>query len=284
MLQTLFTVDPALGRIHKDTLSDQTLMEILIAGMDDCIKFLYQDDNGNFTDFQQWNEVYHWGGRVTGIGFTKRLYDTEQFPFAFIPPFVTDFKMYSCNLHGTLQTSALPANIEHFKVQGNKLHGSLDFQGFPRKLLIINIRSNQFSGSCALEDLPNELTIFNAKDNDFSGEIDLNSLPDDLQLLLLQKNKLTGSVNIARLPRIICGIDLSNNALSGDFRLMVFPESLDYINVESNLLSQTFTLRAASCELSFNLIFRGLAAVVDENGNEHNWMKRILEKNGEVKR
>ena len=77
MLQTLFTVDPALGRIYKDTLSDQALMEILIAGMDDCIKSLYQDESGNFTDFQQWNEVYHWGNRVTGIGFMKRLYDTE---------------------------------------------------------------------------------------------------------------------------------------------------------------------------------------------------------------
>ena len=57
MLEYILSTDSTLGRIDFTSLSQQTLMELM---MNDCKeKHLFQDDEGYFLDVEHWNGVTH---------------------------------------------------------------------------------------------------------------------------------------------------------------------------------------------------------------------------------
>ena len=281
----LFTApDSALGRLDYQSLTDQTLMEILIDGMQDEGKSKFRDAHGGFKDIGEWEGVQCTDGHVKIIHFGSMKFTNTDFPFSCIPPSVDLFSAMKCAIHGTLDTSALPKNLGFFSVFSNALHGPVDFSSFPRSLGHIHIGSNAFCGSCALRDLPQSLRYFVAYDNQFSGEISLNDLPPELTMLSLYNNNFSGSIRIERLPNSMTRINLSQNEFSGDFVMLAFPRSLISINISGNPLSGTAVLAKATETMRFVIQYKplrtpegqGQLRVVGEEGEEHEWHYNVL--------
>ena len=149
----LLTIDPSLGRLDYESLSDQALMEMLISGMTTEYKQVFQDENGHYVDVCEWKtfgftNISCTDARVTDIKAVRYAFNDAQFPFEFIPPLVKSFWMMDCNLHGTLNPSVLPQNILKFDVGGNSLDGSIDCKGFPKKIEAIIFFENALVAFC----------------------------------------------------------------------------------------------------------------------------------------
>ena len=273
---TLLCVDQSLGRLDYDSLSDQALMEMLIDGMDEQEKQRYQDENKNFLDVCEWDAVECEGDRVTEIALSESKFTAKQFPFLYMPPLVTYFKILVSNLHGTLDTKTLPRNLTYFYVGNNMLNESVSFADFPPQIDYICLSYNAFCGKCALSDLPATVTDFYAARNRFCGEIALNDLPPAMLYLFLAGNALTGSINIERLPKSIDIIDLSQNSFSGEFHLHTFPEYLRRIDIRKNELSEIAVLAVTTEKMHFHLENDCIQSVVDEEGNRHKWHEKIV--------
>ena len=276
MCPPLLSIDPALGRLDHHSLSDQALMEMLISGMDEEDQEYYQDGNDNFLDVCEWSVVTCTDERVTAVNVRYKEFGETQFPFRFIPPNVSHFQGEGSNLHGTLDTAELPQSLLDFNVADNKLHGTLNWKGLPQKLEILIIHGNKFCGSLALSDLPRSLKDFEAGENQFSGEISLNDLPPALEELWLYGNSLTGSIYIEKLPESIKNISLDENSLSGDFRMDTFPANLSRLDVSKNAFSPKVVLGKSNRAIHFKIKIDDVSAVVDENGDKHDWHEDIV--------
>ena len=56
-IASLFTADSSISRVDYNSLSDQTLMEMLIDGFDDESKRTYQEKDGTYLDVCEWSLV-----------------------------------------------------------------------------------------------------------------------------------------------------------------------------------------------------------------------------------
>ena len=269
-LQAL-AIDPSLGRLDYESLSDQALMEMLIDQMCFKEKNYFQDENGNYKDVSEWPGVQCSDSdddRVVEIELYGLTFSAKQFPFNFIPPMVSYFGASQSNLQGTLEASHLPSKLTALYISHNKLHGPLNFAKFPRQMGTLYMGANKFCGSLRLSDLPRSLTHFSAANNQFCGEISLNDLPQAMEFFDVSNNMLTGPVHIERLPQGIKSIDLSNNGFLGTLRLMTIPENLFTIDARGNALSTTAVLSVHGAA-HFRIL--GIARMVDADGNVHDW-------------
>ena len=274
---SILSIDPALGRLDYDSLSDQALMEMLVEGIAQSKKAEFQDTHGNYRDTCDWNGTLCKDERVTGIVLSWKEFGERQFPFDVIPPLVERFIMKESNLHGTLDTFVLPrALTDFFDIASNKLHGSVSFVGFPRSLKRINLNKNAFSGSCNLENLPDALLSLQAKTNQFSGEISLNALPAGMTELRLSYNNLTGPIHIEKLPERMGVLGLSRNGLTGDFVLRTLPEYDLFVYLHKNAVSGTAILPETSGKMRFSLLHDFITTVVDTHGKKHRWEQHII--------
>ena len=273
----LYTVDPSLGRLDYDSLSDQALMEMML-------EHIVQDDiddikesNGNYKDACEWEDVICEDGRVQKVNLSRRFFEKiKQFPFEFIPPGVKSFVMDECFLYGTLDTSLLPQGMsDALCLIDNDLYGSVDFQGLPRNLEFLILDQNKFSGSCTIADLPSTLVHFSIEDNEFGGEIVLDDLPSKIRKVSVVNNHLTGPIVISKLPQKLDFLSLASNPFSGEFQLMEFPPRLRSVNIAATKMSETAVLRHATGPMEFTLYHDFITSVVDENGEKHKWERKI---------
>ena len=276
----LHAVDPSLGRLNYNLLSDQALMEMLVAHMGQAETFDIKDANGNFKDACEWGPVECKDDRVTSVNLCGRAFEREkQFPFEFIPPYVDCLNLEECKLYGTMDTSLLPPSMsDAFSLTINALYGPLDFQGFPRKLKYLYLEENKFSGSCILADLPPALLEFTFESNEFSGEIQIDDLPPALVKASVENNKLIGPIVIMKLPQAMEVLHLNRNAFSGEFQLFAFPPRLRVIDISSTKVSANAVLQHTTEPMHFTLVHDNVASVADESGKEHAWSTRIKEK------
>ena len=242
---TYITADNSIGRFDISSLSDQTLMEMLVEGMGEYSQQDYKDENGDFKYVCEWGAYTCTDGRVTDVYFNHRTFHFEQFPFEYAPPLAKRISIQNGNLHGTLDTSTLPPKLVNFIVCRNKLHGPLNFQSFPRTLCHINIASNNFCGSCALADLPDGLGLFRANFNKFSGELALEKLPREICEIELRRNELSGSIRIEKFPPMTSSnllIDLRTNHFVGDVVIIGEAAANIKIDLGQNPVSGTLFL------------------------------------------
>ena len=273
MFVLLFSIDPSLGRLDYESLSDQALMEMLIDGMEEECKKEFQDDSGHFMDVCDWKGIDLQHEEDPSIYIEKKRFSERQFPFQFIPALVTVFVLGDCNAHGTLNPSVLPSDLTIFEVPQNALHGSINFSTFPRNLEQIDISSNKFTGSCQLADLPDATILFDASQNEFSGKISLNELSDQIVQVFLSMNQLSGSLHITDLPASIEQISLSTNAFKGEFHFLTNPPStLCNIWIDKNQLdSRAVFLGYQPFPMLFTLHHDTITRVDDEDGCVHPW-------------
>ena len=191
----LLTLDPHLGRVDISTLSEQTLMEMVVENLSDDTKKAFQDENEMFLDVCKWRIVEcDEDGQVVRCQTSCSLGGTIQ--LSFLPRQIFDLALEMTDLSGTLDTSALPASFMTFSVEDNSLHGTIDFTALPRNVESFNVATNAFTSSAVLDSLPGTIENLYVGNNKFSGTLCLTRLPQGLQRLGVSNNSFTGKFHL----------------------------------------------------------------------------------------
>ena len=252
----ILTADPSLGRVDYMTLSDQTLMELLIEGFDDKTKKRYQDDHGMYLDVCEWPFIKcDDDERVIKIDIDS-LHVSGSIELCYVPPKVKVLNIslwWGTNeLTGSVDLTSLPDGMESLSLNYNQLTGGIDLTQLPKEMQKLHLYNNKLTGGIDLTQLPDRMSSIFFSNNEFTGEIDATHLPDEMEYLIFNNNKLSGSLIMRLLPRKMKSIDARVN----------------YFNsvavVDSKALA-TIKLRGS-----------GVMSVVNENGKELD-TKRFLE-------
>ena len=203
----LLTADiPNISRMDKDTLPEQSLIELLFAGVEpDCDLF---DANGQFKDIE----------RVGGLTFSKGHIQFIAFPYR--------------RLRGSIETQWVPRKLRGLNIACNFLTGSVLLEGLPESVEYLAFQGNEFTGSLNLTNLPPTLIELHLHQNKFSGSVKLDALPDKLKRLNISLNALSGSLCLSNVPGSLQELNLSRNKFSGD--LLVIPQLNEKIISEGN--------------------------------------------------
>mmetsp|Transcript_20841 Transcript_20841/g.32518 ORF Transcript_20841/g.32518 Transcript_20841/m.32518 type:complete len:238 (-) Transcript_20841:32-745(-) len=208
-----FSVDPSLGRIDKSTLSQETLMELLISQIVNKEVICGPEE-----DLQrQWKEVtLNENGEVLRIQWI--YYKLEgTFHLEWLPPTATSVMVtYNSKLEGTIHLTSLPEPLIKLNLARNSFSGEIDLTRLPAKLERLYVNANQFCGTVCLTKLPSSLVSLYLSENQFFGPVDLTSLPEGLEDFRLHNNDFSGETDFLHLPENLRELHADHTKLSGD--------------------------------------------------------------------
>ena len=260
----IVAVDPHLGRLDYNLLSDQALMEMLYEGFDDKTKQKYQDEHGMYRDVCEWSCVEcDKDERVIGIKESQNA--DGPLRVCYIPPKVSKFRIHGDKLTGSIDTADLPRSMIQISLSGKQLTGSLDLTELPENITGIYLNDNKLSGSIHLTKLPKTMKKLSLYLNKFTGSIDLRNLPDGMRQLFLHKNQLSGSLHLSHLPREMSCVILQRNLFTGPFIATDLPPRIHEINAIGNKFDEKAVVDSKT-EARILLQESGVKTVVDENG------------------
>ena len=283
------SVDPTLGRVDYSSLSDQTLMELLVDGFDDETKKRYQDKDGMYLDVCKWScaacdddqRVIKVNIKTENVSGSLELY--------YVPPKVEYLFASSCRngrLTGSVDLTQLPGGIQDVHLNRNRLTGEIDLTQLPDGMSCVYLQNNRLTGEINLTQLPdgmgylylqkNQLTgeidltqlpegmvalnltgnqkrmgYLHLQYNELTGKIDLTHLPDEMQQLHLENNQLTGEIDLTQLPREMEHLHLQNNRLTGEIDLTQLPDRIEELDLENNQLSGSFVVKRLPARMWF---------------------------------
>ena len=233
LIAELFTASEYLGKVDVTSLSQQTMMELV---MENCQQAnLFQDKEGYFLDVEIWSGISHNDAfEITAIRWTNIFKAPGHIHLEYLPPTVEDFYADFNDIAGSLDCSRLPSAIKLFSVPNNCLEGSIDLTALPEALNTLDLGDNLFTGSVDLTQLNASLVSLDLQLNKLEGTVDLSSLPGALEHLSLRGNQFSGSLDFSLLPASFRIGKFENNAFIGDS--IVHPQSsnLMLINLTGN--------------------------------------------------
>ena len=205
-------IESHLHRVQKMTLSEQTLMEILVSEIDD--HGVFQNADGEFRDLSEWGGVHvQFGEYVKRIIWNvDTLYDIfagedesvlqpeGSIDMQWLPPKLTDFEISNMLLKGTVDTESLPRSLEVLCIDDNRLEGPFHLHGLPATIKKILGSRNSFSGSFDLAHHPPHLTKCDMSKNEFSGCLEIPKLPACVFHLNLERNRFCSPIDLSVLP------------------------------------------------------------------------------------
>ena len=234
-MYTVFAIEEHLGRPDFASLSQQTLMELLVEDIESSSQ-LFHGRDGSFRDVAEWSGITCEDGTVTEIRWWS-----VQAPFfpgnghislKWIPSSVTHFLILFNDFTGTLQAHELPIRLHTINLSYNQLEGSIKTHDLPRALVDAYFISNRFSGTLDLQSLPTHMENFDVCCNSFKGSVNLANLPQTLQTLPLGSNEFHGTIDLTRVPPSIIAINLSGNYFRQDvIRIGPLSKNLKSINL-----------------------------------------------------
>ncbi|KNH06899.1 leucine-rich repeat protein [Perkinsela sp. CCAP 1560/4] len=189
-LLLLGTVDSSLGRVDRESLPQQTLMEMVIDGITNKEEICGDLDEPK--DIEEWNGVLMEDGEVVEINWDEREL-TGSLHLGWLPSSVRKFNGSMSRLTGTVDLANLPIAMTQLELGLNAFTGSIDIERLPPVMEFLNVSSNELIGSLNLGSLPKAMTDFFAHYNKFSGSIDLSQLPAVLARLSLAANQLSAN-------------------------------------------------------------------------------------------
>uniref|UniRef100_A0A7S4KNG2 Leucine-rich repeat protein n=1 Tax=Paramoeba aestuarina TaxID=180227 RepID=A0A7S4KNG2_9EUKA len=186
-------MDPSVGKIDKSSFDQQTLMEILINGIENPNDICGSKDSPK--EIAKWRQiVMNYRHEVTDIDWSLHW------------------------IHGTIPLEWLPSTIITLKIHRNALSGSLNLTHLPPCMTRLTANDNQFRGEISLESLPDTLEELNVSCNELSGTINVTKLPQKLNSLFLHRNAFHGKTNFSQLQKSLRTFFVSDTNLSGDLR------------------------------------------------------------------
>ena len=218
MLFLLHSLDTSLGRCDRDSLPQQSLMELLVEDVNESSQSQFRDKTGMYWDCCQWPlvicddkkaiiEVMWWG-----------LFSGGSIHLEYMPSSIVYFT--GSNLSGTIDLTNLSAALEELdftvmKGQGmNTLSGTLDLTSLPGRLEALRLSYNSFWGTVTLTQLPASLTELWLTDNALSGTVEIRNMPPGMLDMSLGDNSFHGIAVIDWVSDELC-VNLSGNALEG---------------------------------------------------------------------
>ena len=199
----LFSDNCTLGKFNPSLLSEQQMLELLVAEMH--AKKIFQDFRGHFIDYKSWERVrLHKDETVERILWTvgdkwSRLDETclgGTVNLRWIPHSVLHFSVTDMQLKGTVETSLLPKTLLSFKVSANALRGTFDVSGLPLKMHTVYIHRNNLLGTLDMPSLPASISVFMGHTNSFSGGLDFSNPSPSLNAVYLSHNAFSGPLRL----------------------------------------------------------------------------------------
>ena len=294
-------VGPSLGRVDYGSLSDQTLMEMLIEGFDEETKRKYQDEHGIYSDVCEWPGITcDLDDRVVEIQIKTR-HVIGSLELCYVPPEVKLVRINSrggSKMTGSVDLTRLPKRMNLLILNNNRLTGKIDLTRLPPVMECLNLSLNQLTGEIDLTHLPDGMVFLSLEGNQLTGEIHLTQLPDGMKSLSLYKNQLTGEIDLTRLPPVMKYLDLSLNQLTGSVDLIKLPWKMQDLLLNNNRLSGSFVITRvptwmevihaggnrfnaiavvdSEARASIRLRGSGVTSVVDANGRERDMRKFLM--------
>ena len=136
------TVDPWLGRVDRESLPQQALMELVIDGITDDKEICGNANEPK--DIEEWIGVTVEDGEVIEIDWPQ------------------------CDHDGSLHLEWLPSSVRKFDASGNDITGTLDLEALPTAMGQLNLGFNAFTGSIGLERLPERMEYLDVSANRLS--------------------------------------------------------------------------------------------------------------------
>ena len=247
MLFLCIAADASIGRFDRNSLSDQTLMELFVEDLPEKEKYRLQDEEDDFKDIAHWEMVklndFH---RVTSIQTERELGGSLN--FAYVPPLCLEIVAESASLLGTIETSALPDGLQLLSIRNNSLRGTFGFERLPQQMKYVDIYQNDFSGSAVLDNLPAALEDLDLSFNNFDGTVSLDLLPQTLQTLNMSQNPLTGAFILRSPPASLDALWADNCAFSGT--AVVHSQVKDIVFLWRNHIEETVDERGVAYDES----------------------------------
>ena len=243
------TVDPiSLGRVDYSSMSDQTLVEMLIDGLDDGTKKDYQDNEGMYLDVCKWSGI--------------KCDDDER---------VSQIDIDSCHVIGSIDLWYIPPKVNVLNVSvwwgSGKLTGSVDLTHLPGRMQKLDLQNNRLTGEIDLTQLPERMASLALNDNRLTGEIDLTQLPEGMVSLALNDNRLTGVIDLTRLPEYFFVLYLSENQLSGSLVIRNLPRWIKTVDLQVNHFDAIAVVDSEK-HVAIKLKGSGVTSIVDESRTE----------------
>ena len=148
MFQIMFVAcaDDAIGRFDRSMLSQQSLMELFVFGLDNVDRICGSRDDPR--------EVCTWKGVTCND-------DGEVEAF--------DWSMTWRDGTGTLEFNFLPRSMKDLRMHANALSGTIELAGLPENMKGLNLSHNALSGTLDLDDLPSSMEHLRLSDNKFTA-------------------------------------------------------------------------------------------------------------------
>ena len=236
--------DAHLGRVELDTLSDQTMMELLIAGFTDQSKARFQDGSGYYLDVCKWEGV--------------ECDDAERVVSFWI-------ERTQKNLEGTINPHFGPKTLIRIILREHSLSGTINTSELSRTLKVAEFGTNNFSGTIDLTTLPDVLEEFDIEENKCDGTVSLEALPPQMTILNISSNEFHGTLCFEKLPATMESLYVSNNAFTGSFTFLNVPPALKQLFAFSTQLSGLATVRSSAAP-KIVLGMTQIISIVDERG------------------
>mmetsp|Transcript_1912 Transcript_1912/g.2937 ORF Transcript_1912/g.2937 Transcript_1912/m.2937 type:complete len:260 (+) Transcript_1912:26-805(+) len=229
-VSVLLCADPCLGRIDKSSLSQQTLMELLIADLSHT--YSIRDSSDDLID--KWKGVsLSDSDAVTSIDWHAFALK-GKFLFEWLPETVEDLIICTNNLNGQIPMQSLPQGLHKWRFRRNSFCGSLDLDALPPNIVEVLATSNKLTGTISLENLPDSLKKLFLGLNDFHGTVCLTKLPGSMTILALNICSFTGTVNLTKLPPNMERLYLDRNSFEGETDFRHLPKTLIIFNIGNN--------------------------------------------------
>ena len=270
-LPLLCGADPNLGRVDYSSLTDQSLMEMLVDGFDGETKKKYQDSEGTYLDVCAWPCIRcDDEERVIEIDINSENV-SGSLELCYVPPKVEDLKVSPLSgesrMTGSVDFARLPDGMKYLHLSNNQLTGEIDLTQPPKGLERVSLEDNQLTGEIDLTQLPDGMVFLDLRNNRLTGEIDLTQLPDIMNYAHLENNQLTGEVNLTQLPSRMHSLDLSGNQLTGSLIIRNIPLGAEEIDVRGNHFNAVAVVDSETHD-PVDFEGSGVTSVVDENGKE----------------
>jgi len=238
ILDSILTADTSsiLGRLDYHSLSQQTLMELLIDSIQNADVLRGPRDAPK--DISQWSGVkLNAAGEVTDIEWRISL--KGSIALEWLPSTVSSFCIHLNKLEGTVDLSRLPEVMIDLNLTANSFSGTVPFTQLPQSLENFYAALNAFCGSLDLTALPKSLQGLSVGNNRFEGTICLTELPPRMEALWVKKNRLHGTLDLTKLPATLNVLHLHDNAFHGETDFTNLPQRLEELDLSHTDLSGT---------------------------------------------
>ena len=257
---TVFLCADHAGRVDYDMMPDQTLMELLVEGIQKVSPF--QDDYCVFRDIKTWEGVtLDEDGNVCDIAFGANVGillfgSSDEIDQAYI-----------IGPEGTIDMRWVPRHVKCFDVSSLNLSGSLETSVLPRVLINLDLSTNKLCGTVAFESLPPSMTTLTLYENNFSGTLKLEALPRTMVSVHVGSNDFEGSLVLTNLPEAIVTLRLSANNFSGTIDMSNIPSTLQNFGLyRTNIKQHTLVIRLGEHGVKYFQLGSGFEKIVDTNG------------------